>query len=1060
VERIPENHLAVPAIHASGLSKCYHLYDRPALRLLQLFGGERRRYYREFWALRDATFEVARGEVVGIIGRNGAGKSTLLQLVCGTLTPTGGAIAVNGRVAALLELGAGFNPEFSGRENVVLAASILGLTKAEIDARLEDIIDFSGIREFIDQPVKFYSSGMYVRISFAVATSVDPDVLVIDEALSVGDGEFARKSFDRIVALKKAGVTILFCSHALYQVEAFCDRVLWLEHGRVMMLGKPQEVIQKYTEFLGVGNAPASDQANGANEHSVARASAAAPGYARITHVEVAVDGQVGRELNARPRQSTLEVSVQFDSDPDLPPPVLGVTLDYGTLLAVTCAVSRSDGVVVERDAAGRGEAKVVFPELALRKGRYRVGLYLGCENALHVYDSVAECATVLVEDMLPEPGLVTLPHEWHSQPGHSGTLAATAPLAEHSASPSPSLPEPRWRKAKLCDGRVLWVDQADSLGLAANGTFEPDEAALCVALLRPGDRVLDIGANVGYYTTLFATCVGNTGRIDADEPDPENFALLDANTRELQANGRVRLHSLALTEKSGSIRLFRSKDNAGMHRVYDSVCCDGTAIYVMAKRGDELSLDPLDFIKIDVEGFEPAVLNGLSATLDASPNVRILCEYSPMAMIEAGLDPRRWLEWMDARGFRALAFDGRQWTNVACDDLRTQTARLNAVDIAKLTHPLKGSDNAAITAAAAAAARACGYTRPIVENLLFVRDADTHVIRVPAFDTQEKSGETERYTVDLASTADEEVLLDLFARAFGHAMPAAQWRWKYAGIDPVGTLVHRGKRVIAFYGGMPRSVRCHGEPMTAVQIGDVMVDPVERAVLMRKGPFFLAASAFAERFMGSGSDYAFAFGFPSERHARLGERLALYERVDDVLEATWPPLPPRAGLLHRTRELREQELGIVDGLWQRMADELRHVVLGVRDSAYIRRRFLEHPAAKYLVLLVRRRLGGQPRGVLVLRDHGQSGIELIDVVAPPDALMALVAVARRVAGRLGRPKVFAWMTPRAADSFKASGPTLQRAGIPVPTIVWKTAPDLEKLRGHWWLLGGDADSR
>jgi hypothetical protein len=428
--------------------------------------------------------------------------------------------------------------------------------------------------------------------------------------------------------------------------------------------------------------------------------------------------------------------------------------------------------------------------------------------------------------------------------------------------------------------------------------------------------------------------------------------------------------------------------------------------------------------------------------------------------MMEAGLDPQRWLEWMEARGFRALALDGRQWTDTACDDLMTQAARLKALDIGKLTQSLKGDDNATIVAAAAAAARACGYTRAIVENLLFVRDADTHVIAVADSERAEKSTEAERYSVDLASSANEDVLLDLFTRAFGHSMPAAQWRWKYAGVDPVGTLVRRDNRVIAFYGGMPRNVRCHGEPVAAVQIGDVMVDPVERAVLTRKGPFFLAASAFAERFMGSASEYAFAFGFPSERHARLGERLSLYTRVDEIFEATWAALPARPGLLHRTRELREHELGIVDGLWQSMADELPDVVLGVRDSAHIRRRFLEHPAAKYLVLLVRRRFGGEPRGLLVLRDHRERGIELIDVVARPDALMALVAVARRVAGRLGRPKVFAWMTPRAAESFKASAPTLEAAGIPVPTIIWKTAPDLQKLRGHWWLLGGDADSR
>ncbi len=417
---------APPAIRAEALSKCYLLYDRPQDRLKQMLWRGRRRYYREFWALRDVSLELAPGEVLGIVGRNGAGKSTLLQLVCGTLTPSGGTVAVNGRVAALLELGAGFNSEFSGRENVFLVASILGLSTAEIETRFEQIVEFSGIRDFIDQPVKTYSSGMYVRLAFSVATSVDPDILVVDEALSVGDGQFARQSFDRIMALKNAGTTILFCSHSLYQVEAFCDRVLWLEQGRPVMLGKPQEVVQRYTRFLAEGQMPAP----AARSESAAAPSAATPpseqpatavaGYARFTRIEAAVDGKPGRHLRARPEKNALTVRVQFESDPSLPPPVVGVTLDYGTLLTVTCAVSRSDGITIERDIVGRGEATLTFPRLALRKGEYRVNAYLGCENALHIYDSATGFATLTVEDLLPEPGLVNLPHTWRSSPGHA----------------------------------------------------------------------------------------------------------------------------------------------------------------------------------------------------------------------------------------------------------------------------------------------------------------------------------------------------------------------------------------------------------------------------------------------------------------------------------------------------------------------------------------------------------------------------------------------------------------------------------------------------------------
>ena len=204
------------AIRANQLGKEFALFEKPIDRLKQYFFMGRRQYGRRFQALSDISFSLPKGQVLGLVGDNGAGKSTLLQIVCKTLMPTSGSVEIHGRVAALLELGAGFNSEFSGRENIYLNASVLGLTLNEINERYESIVEFSGIREFIEQPVKTYSSGMYVRLAFSVATCVDPDILVIDEALSVGDGAFARKSFDRIMELKSSGTTILFCSHSMY----------------------------------------------------------------------------------------------------------------------------------------------------------------------------------------------------------------------------------------------------------------------------------------------------------------------------------------------------------------------------------------------------------------------------------------------------------------------------------------------------------------------------------------------------------------------------------------------------------------------------------------------------------------------------------------------------------------------------------------------------------------------------------------------------------------------------------------------------------------------------
>lgn len=238
------------AISARGLSKCYPIFDQPKDRLKQMLSLGRRKYYREFWAIKDVDLEVCRGETVGVIGRNGSGKSTLLQLVCGTLAPTHGELIVNGRVAALLELGAGFNPEFTGRENVVMNASILGLARAEIEKRLDSIIAFADVGQFIDQQVKTYSSGMYVRLAFSVAAHVDADVLIIDEALAVGDAFFVQKCMRFLRTFRERGGTLLFVSHDLSSIVNLCHRALLLENGSVFTAGDPEDVCARYLEKM------------------------------------------------------------------------------------------------------------------------------------------------------------------------------------------------------------------------------------------------------------------------------------------------------------------------------------------------------------------------------------------------------------------------------------------------------------------------------------------------------------------------------------------------------------------------------------------------------------------------------------------------------------------------------------------------------------------------------------------------------------------------------------------------------------------------------------------
>ncbi|RWO40765.1 MAG: ABC transporter ATP-binding protein [Mesorhizobium sp.] len=255
------------AIRVRDVSKHYVMFERPedrfkqmvVPRLERLIGRPPRRYFRDFAALSDISFEIGRGETVGIIGRNGSGKSTLLQIICGTLQPTTGSVEVNGRIAALLELGAGFNPEFTGRENVFLNASILGVPRKEMEWRFDDIARFADIGPFIDQPVKTYSSGMYVRLAFATAINVDPDILVVDEALSVGDEAFQRKCFARIEEIKDKGGTILFVSHGAQTIVQLCSRAMLVDAGELILEGRPKTVVAQYQRLVNASSEGAGE---------------------------------------------------------------------------------------------------------------------------------------------------------------------------------------------------------------------------------------------------------------------------------------------------------------------------------------------------------------------------------------------------------------------------------------------------------------------------------------------------------------------------------------------------------------------------------------------------------------------------------------------------------------------------------------------------------------------------------------------------------------------------------------------------------------------------------
>lgn len=333
--KIPASMSGEPVIQVSGVTKCYETYRKPIHRLWQsLLGNSNRSWCEEFWALKGIDLTVGKGETVGIVGRNGSGKSTLLQIIAGILQPTAGTVKTDGRISALLELGAGFNPDFTGMENARLNASIMGLSREEFHQKLPDIVEFCGLGDFLHRPVKTYSSGMFVRLAFAVAINMNPDILIIDEALAVGDVRFQRKCFRRLDDLKASGVSILFVTHSTDSVIKYCDRAIMLDGGELKMTGTPKDVVQAYLEMMFDSDAQVSapvviDPANYAvdfdpsEDHCVKQATYNAnehrwgDGRAQICNYEVLCNGETCTGLVKRGDEILIRMSVIFHQDMD-----------------------------------------------------------------------------------------------------------------------------------------------------------------------------------------------------------------------------------------------------------------------------------------------------------------------------------------------------------------------------------------------------------------------------------------------------------------------------------------------------------------------------------------------------------------------------------------------------------------------------------------------------------------------------------------------------------------------------------------------------------------------
>lgn len=407
-------------LEVSNLSKSYQIESSPIDRLSYLLFGKGAPKTKN--VLENVNFSLNRGQCLGLIGNNGAGKSTLLKMIAGTIRPTQGQVKVHGRITAILELGAGFHPEFSGRENIRFNAQLIGITDAEIEALEPQIIEFSELNEAIDRPIKTYSSGMVVRLAFSLVTALEPDVLIVDEALAVGDQYFQKKCIDRINLFRERGCTILFCSHSTYHVKAICDQVIWIEKGQVKMLGAAEDVITAYESDV-----PKSivDTKKGELKKSVAAQMEDLPHEVDLlqSFSEISEDGRKAKllqmvvtevaaeeipELISRDLHVTVTAKVSGDE-----PPQFAIMLEQAKGAGVTVVGTMPDKFIPHKIGPELWQVKLIFDEIPLHSGDYVLSAYLFDASGLVVYDEWLHHQYFRIKRDYPFPGLVRLPYHW-----------------------------------------------------------------------------------------------------------------------------------------------------------------------------------------------------------------------------------------------------------------------------------------------------------------------------------------------------------------------------------------------------------------------------------------------------------------------------------------------------------------------------------------------------------------------------------------------------------------------------------------------------------------------
>lgn len=390
------------ALEVSHVTKTFRLHHEKANSIKQLIAGKGRNRFDEFTALKDVSFDVREGEVFGVIGHNGSGKSTLLKCMAGILQPNEGFVKVSKRMSALLELGAGFHPELSGRDNVFLNAAILGMGRREIAGRFDEIVDFSGLENFIDAPVKTYSTGMYVRLAFAVAINVDPQLLIIDEILAVGDVTFQQKCLEKFVDFRNEGRTIVLVTHAMSSVRDMCDRAAWLEHGTLVAMGDPAELVEAYTERM-----------LGSRDRNVDGSTRRGSGEVEIERIEMFVNGAEQAVKRFRTGDS-VRLRLHYRAEKRLPKPVFGIEIESlgGGMVSMPC--TRDVGLLPD-SVTGSGTIDVEMSDVSLLPGTYDLHTSVTDFNRQHIYDHlhVAMRFDVMTGKPYETGGMVTLRPQW-----------------------------------------------------------------------------------------------------------------------------------------------------------------------------------------------------------------------------------------------------------------------------------------------------------------------------------------------------------------------------------------------------------------------------------------------------------------------------------------------------------------------------------------------------------------------------------------------------------------------------------------------------------------------